>query len=163
MENMGNNLFKYIRKENNSYSIIKEGESFGTYSKLTDALYERDRLIKSDWDWEDSLELEETENLYEMMNLPKFDRDYAYVYRRVQTYKIFKDGNYLCSFNNKHHAYDYAEFIGGEIVESNISYRVQKRIDGIQKYFGEFKTLEEAKRRRDELMLRGWKDDKLTE
>lgn len=153
-----NDFYKYIRKEGNSYTVIKDGESFGSYSKLTDALYERDRLVKCNWEWEDSLELEETPNFYEKMNLPKFERGYSYVYKIANTYRILKDGEIICSFNTKKDAYGYAKSIGGEVVEDGIKYRVQKRIDGIQVNFGEFKTIEEAYERRDELMENGWEE-----
>lgn len=36
-------------------------------------------------------------------------------------------------------------------------FRVTKRIDGKLRYFGEFKTLDEARERRDECISNGWK------
>lgn len=152
-----NGLYKYIVKNGNGFKIQKDNEAFGTYSSLTDALYERDRLVKANWDWDDALQLEETDNFYEDMTLPKFVHEYSYVSRIVQKYNVYKDGKYYCSFRNKTKAFDYAESIGGEVVESNITYRIIKRIKGKQVYFGQYPTLEEAKKKRDELIKNGWK------
>lgn len=130
---------------------------YGSFSTLPDALYERDRLIKCDWNWEDALELEETENPYEKMKLPRFVHEYSYITVDSQSYRVFKDKEYRGTFNNKTDAYAYAEQIGGKVVTVNKKYRVQKSIDGKPRYFGQFKTLEEAKKVRDELMKNGWK------
>ena len=152
-------FYKYIVKSGNGYSIKKGNERYGNYSRLSDALYERDRLIKANWDWDTLVEMEETENFYEKMNLPRFIHEYSYINRVVQRYKIYKDGFYRGSFNNKQDAYAYAEMIGGEIEESSVVYKVVKKINGKQKVFGNYKTIEEAVKRRDEMIKKGWSDD----
>ena len=45
-------FYKYIIKVGDHYQIMKGNEKFGTYNRLADALYERDRLIAVDWDWD---------------------------------------------------------------------------------------------------------------
>lgn len=150
-------FYKYIVKCGNSYCIMKNNEKFGTYSRLEDALYERDRLIESDWDWEDSLELPETDNPYMKMNLPRFVHEYSYISEVRQTYKVFKGGEYKGRFNTKKDAYEYAERIGGKVSIENKRYRVSKHLDGRTVYFGQYPTLDEAKKRRDELIKSGWK------
>lgn len=155
---MKNNFYKYISKNGNSYYITKNNENFGSYTRLSDALYERDRLIQADWNWDALMELPETENFYEKMNLPKFIHEYSYICRIAHTYKVYKNGEYYCSFNGKRNAHDYAKMIGGEVVEENHMYRVQKSVDGKIKHFGSYKTMEEAVNRRDELVKKGWKE-----
>lgn len=150
-------LYKYLSKTKNGYAIVKNNEHFGTYSKLTDALYERDRLVQADWNWDKLMEMEETDNLYEKMSLPPFIHEFSYIQRYPQSYKIYKEGVYLGSFNAKGDAYKFAESVGGEVVESSITHRVVKKIDGKTVYFGQYKDIEDAKKRRDELLKKGWK------
>lgn len=152
-------FYKYIVKSKNSYRIIKDNVDYGSFSRLTDALYERDRLIKCNWDWEASLELEETENLYEKMSrLPPFIHEYSYIHEVSQSYQVHKGREYCGTFNNKADAYAYARMIGGRVIPTHKRYRIQKSIDGKSRYFGQFKTLEEAQEVRDRLIENGWKE-----
>lgn len=150
-------FYKYIVKNGNYYAIMKDNEKYGTYRRLEDALYERDRLIECDWDWEDSLELPEKDNPYLKMKLPRFVHEYSYIYHVAQTYRVFKGAEYKGTFNTKTDAYAYAEEIGGRVATTNKRYRVAKRVNGKSVYFGQYATLEEAIKRRDELMENGWK------
>lgn len=158
---MKNDFYKHIKKRGNSYEINKrigdKVESFGTYSKLTDALYERDRLIKVDWDWDDLMALEETENFYEQMDLPYFVHEYSYIRRIPLCYKVFIKTEFKGRFRNKKDAVKFAEEIGGRIVEVRKKYRIEKKINGKSVYFGQYKSLEDAQKRRDELIENGWK------
>ena len=132
---------------------------YGSFSRLTDALYERDRLIKCNWDWEDALELEETENHYEKMDkLPKFVHQYSYICTVPQSYQVHKGREYRGSFKNKCDAYAFAEEIGGRVVPVRRRYRVQKSINGKPRYFGQYDTLEDAQKVRDKLIENGWKE-----
>ena len=152
-------FYRYIIRVGDSYAIMKDNEKFGTYRKLSDALYERDRLIKSDWNWDDMLQLEETENPYEHMKLPKYRHKYSYISKVSSTYMVYDGRVYKGTFNNKRDAYEYAEQFNGRVVKANEKYRVQKSIDGKMRYFGYYKTKEEAIKRRDELIEKGWIDD----
>ena len=153
-------FYKYIQKRGDSYSIIKRGkdgvEWYGTYSKLTDALYERDRLIEADWDWDTLMEMEETENKYESMELPKFIHEMMYIAHTPEVYKVYIGHKYKGSFRNKSDANEYAEMIGGRVTTVKGKYRVQKSINGKTVYFNQYPTLEEAQKRRDELIENGW-------
>lgn len=154
---MNDNFYKYIREHGEGYQIIKDNETYGTYSKLSDALYERDRLIKANWDWETCVQLEESENFYEKMKLPRFIHEYSYIYKRYNTFLVYVGEEMKGRFNNKSDAFEFAEEVGGKVYMTNPTYRVQKSINGKQKSFGYFKTLEEAKKERDRLIKRGWK------
>ena len=156
---MHDGFYRYIVGNKKGYKIQKGNECYGTYKKLSDALYERDRLIASDWNWDDALQLEETENFYERMNLPPFIHTYSYIRRVVQTYKIYDGDEYVCSFNAKSDAYNYAKLMGYSVIEANIVYRIFKTIEGKLKYFGTFKKLEDAITKRDKLIKNGWKDE----
>lgn len=149
-------FYKYIVKNGASYSIMKDNEKFGTYYRLSDALYERDQLIKADWDWDNLSELPEEENFYESMMLPKFTHEYSYIYEVPQAYKVFRGKEYHGKFKSKAKAYDYAKQIHGRVVPVQKRYLIQKSINGKQVHFGSFKSFEEAKIRRDELSKNGW-------
>ena len=150
-------FYKYIIKRKNSFEIMKGNEKFGTYSKLTDALYERDRLIESNWDWDDYLQLEETINVYEKMMLPPFFHDSSYIYERPMRYDVVKDGEVYGKFHTKTEAYEYAKRVKGEVEPKNKRYLVKKRVDGELFQFGSFRTLDEAKELRDRLVENGWR------
>ena len=157
---MTKNFYKYISKRGSSYAIVKRGENgvewYGTYCKLSDALYERDRLIQVDWDWDALMSLEETENHYEKMTLPKFIHDTMYIQFSPQKYKVYIKKEYKGTFKNKGDAEAYAEEIGGRIVTINTKYKVQKSINGEVKYFGQYPTLKKAQEVRDKLIKNGW-------
>lgn len=158
---MSKNFYKYIEKRGNSYRIIKNGEngveSYGTYSKITDALYERDRLIEANWDWDALTTLEETENFYENMKLPRVVCESSYIQSFHEKFKVYLKRECKGVFTSKKEADKFAKAIGGRVVSIDKRYRVQKRIDGKVKHFGYYKSLEEAKKRRDELIENGWK------
>lgn len=160
---MKDRFYKYIIKTQYGYEIKKGNEKFGSYKKLTDALYERDRLIKANWNWDDALQLEETPNHYEKMELPRFIHEMSYIHKFALTYEVYLGKRLMGKFNTKRDAYAYANEIGGEVKYKNIKYRVQKSIDGKNRYFGQFKTLKEAQKRRNQLERNGWEYDKYVE
>lgn len=161
---MKDKFYKYIIKTDSGYQIKKGNEKFGTYSKLSDALYERDRLVKVDWDWDDLMALEETHNFYEDMVLPPFHHKMSHIHKCPLVYEVWVNKTYRGRFNNKSDATAFAKEIGGAIRPKKPRYRVQKSIDGKMKYFGQYRTLNEAIRRRNELEENGWvKDDKSVE
>lgn len=112
--------FEYIYKESDGYSIKKDNEHYGYYQNLAEALFDRDRLIQCEWDWELFVQLPETPNGYIHIELPEFDRQKTYIKHIPERWEI------------------------------------QKRIDGKLKYFGSYRSLEEAEKRRDELIDNGW-------
>lgn len=40
---------KYIRKNRNSYTIVKNSKNYGKFTKLENAVYARDMLVENDW------------------------------------------------------------------------------------------------------------------
>lgn len=150
------NFYKYIVKSGNYYKIVKDNTYWGSYRRLTDALYERDRFIECDWIWDDVLQLAETENKYEHMDLPEFKRDFTYVHMIPTHYKVYKGTKYLDYFVNKKDAYDYAEEVDGRVVSAKVKFRVQKYLNGRTEHFGQFDNVDDAIKRRDEMLEKGW-------
>lgn len=153
-------FYKYIVKsEYNTYQIMKDNEKYGTFNKLTDALYERDRLIKCDWDYDKLSECPETENIYETIKLPRFIHEYSYITHYPGYYKVYWKKQYMAGFNTYEQAEKYARHIGGRIVTVHGKYRIQKSIDGKPVYFSTHDTLEEAKKERDRLIENNWREE----
>lgn len=90
-----NNLYQYIYKVGDGYQIRKNGESYGWYPLLSDALYDRDDLVECNWDLEEWVWLPQRPNPYEGVTLPPMDlevkRPYQYIYARGNgTFRICK-------------------------------------------------------------------------
>ena len=154
---MKSDFYRYIVKSKNYYQILKDNKYWGSYRRLSDALYERDRFMQCNWVWDDVLELEDTENKYEHMDLPPFQRDYSYVYEIPCHYRVFKGGEYLGYFTEKTDADEYAEEVGGRVICTDVRFRIQKSINGKTIRFGCFDNIEDALERRDELIKNEWK------
>jgi len=63
-----------IRNSNGTYSIFKDSERYGTYDDITDALYDRDLFVESDWDVTEAMARNDEPNIYKTMELPAWDR-----------------------------------------------------------------------------------------
>ena len=122
MVGLAGNFYKYIYPVHNGWQIKKDGETFGWYEDIRDALFDRDRLVDCNWDIEEFVWLPERPNPYHNMRLPpkELDRPRQYVYAR------------------------------------NSGFQIQKKINGEVKHFGMFKTLDEALKKRDELIKNNW-------
>ena len=72
-------FYRFIKKENGKYRIMRNGEDYGSYENLAEALYDRDRLINVGWDWDRFCEMEETINGYIHIQLPPFNHEPSYI------------------------------------------------------------------------------------
>ena len=64
-------FYKHIRKlKNGSFVVHKDGEPYGTYSDIRDALHDRDLLVECDWDVTEMNARDEIPNKYYDMELP---------------------------------------------------------------------------------------------
>lgn len=152
-------FYRYIIEENGSYCIKKGNEKYGTYSTIEDALYERDRLIAVDWDWDKSMELPETVNGYIHIDLPPFEHKSTFITKDNECWVVRNKGKeqkYRGTYRTEEEAKQVAKIYNANISHKKEAYRVQKRINGRTKYFGRFKTLEEAENRVKELKECGW-------
>lgn len=120
------NFYKYIYKSNDGYKIEKDCEYYGWFEDVRDALYERDRLISVNWDLELWVDIEETPNSYSNVVLPPFDSNIKHLKQYI-------------SFDN-----------------INNVWKIRKSINGKQKSFGNFIKLNDALKRRNELIECDW-------
>ena len=86
-------FYRYIYKERNGYCIRHNGESYGHYNNLADALYDRDRLEAVDWDIQTWTELMETPNHYKAITLPAFEDNDNYIRHVKEHWTIQKRVN----------------------------------------------------------------------
>lgn len=100
--------FEYIYKKNGGYEILKNNTHYGWYDDLALALFDRDRFIQTDWDWDTFLALPEVPNPYQHMKLPEFDSTKTYISHVPEHWTIQKwiDGKnkYFGSFRSKKEA-----------------------------------------------------------
>ena len=152
-------FYRHIVKVGNSYAIQRKGEKYGTYSTLADALYERDRLMAVDWDWDKSMELPETINGYIHIDLPPFEHKSSYITEDKECWVVRNKGKhqkYRGTYYTEEEAVNVARIYNGTISHKKKAYRVQKRINGRTRYFGRFKTYEEAESKVKELERSDW-------
>lgn len=120
-------LYRHIVRNGDKYVIKTESNIWGTYSKLEDALHDRDLLANANWDIGEVLASDEKDNKYYEMDLPDFD-----------------------STKNEN------KYITVQKIRDKEYFIVQKTIGGEQKRFGYYKTFDEAKKIRDELIKNNW-------
>ena len=153
-------FYRHIVFENNRYHVVKGNERYGSYRRLEDALYERDRLIAVDWDWDLSLELPETPNNYIHINLPPFNHQPTHITVDNEHWVVREKGKEQ-KYRGRYHTFEEAKRVAmiysANISHKNKAYRVQKRINGKTKYFGRYPTLEQAERRVKELEANNWR------
>lgn len=153
-------FYRYIAKSDGKYHIVKDNERWGTYNRLEDALYERDRLMSVDWDWDKSMELAETNNNYYLIELPPFDHQSTHITFDSECWVVRDSGKnqkYRGRYSSEKEAKRVALIYGAKVSHKNSAYRVQRRINGKTVYFGRYKTYKEAERRVKELERNGWK------
>lgn len=137
----------------------KNGERYGQFKTLAQALYERDRLIAVNWDVEDWLELPDTINGYIHIDLPPFKYTANYITMEREHWQVRSRGDkyrYYGTYYSEEEAKEVAMIYNGRITHHRMRYRVQKKIGKKMVYFGKYKTLEEAKERVEELKENGW-------
>lgn len=125
-------LFKYIYKRGDKY-VIRNKNIWGTYDKIEDALHDRDLLVEANWDIGEMLSRDEKPNKYYDMDIPNYE-----------LYKIKKKNN--------------LKYITKQWRGDVLYYTVQRTVNKSIQRYGYFDTLEDAIRRRDELVENDWKD-----
>lgn len=154
-------FYRYIFEVNGKYRIIKNAETFLICDTIEEALYERDRLENVNWDWEEYVHMVDTINGYIHIDLPPYSKKYSYITEESEHWMVRGKGK-----NPKYHgtysSYDEAEKVA-RIYNANITYKpvtfaVKKEINGKKKFFGRYKTFEEAENRVLELKLNDWSE-----
>ena len=154
-------FYRFIKKENDKYRIMYKGEDYGSYDNLAEALYDRDRLINVGWDWDKFCEMEETINGYIHIQLPPFNHEPSYITEDKECWVVRnkgKDQKYCGTYYSEEEAKEVAKIYDANIAHKKKWYRIQRRIKGKTKYFGRFRTYEEAQRRVEELEECDWND-----
>lgn len=155
-------FYKHIRFQNGLYCIFKNNEMYGSYKRVEDALYERDRLMLVGWDWDLSMELVETENKYLMMDLPPFNHEPTYITIKKESWTVRGKGKNQ-EYYGMYYTFSDAEKVAldndANIYHNKPVFEISKRIDGKTRYFGRFATFEDAERKVGELKKNGWKYD----
>lgn len=155
------NFYRYVYKYGDLYWIIKDGERYLSLPSLEEALFERDRLIAVDWDWELYCELPSTVNNYVHITLPPFHHNPKYISIDRERWTVVskgRNGRYYGSYPSKDEAKKIALMYDGRIMYCPQRYVVQRRINGKKKSFGRYETLEEAEQRVLELMENDWEN-----
>lgn len=153
-------FYRHIVFENDRYHVVKDNERYGSYKRVEDALYERDRLMAVDWDWDLSMELPETNNNYIHIKLPPFDHLPTNITVDNECW-VVRDKGKEQRYRGRYYTYEEAKKVA-MIYSANIShkrkaYRVQKRIKGKTCYFGRYPTLEKAQERVKQLEANNWR------
>jgi len=153
-------FYRHIVENNGLYWIKKDNENFGSYRRIEDALYERDRLMAVDWDWDKYMELPDTPNNYIHINLPPFQHHASYITVDCEHWVVRDKGRsqkYRGRFNSFEEAKKVATIYSANISHRRKAFRVQRRIDGKTRYFGRYPTREKAEERVRELEANGWR------
>ena len=93
-------FYRYITKRENGYQLRKDGEHFGYYDRIEDALFDRDRFEQANWDMDTFVQLAEIPNPYEHMDLPPFEeRKNKYIQHLPEKWRVQRRiDNKLCYF-----------------------------------------------------------------
>lgn len=118
---MTNINYDYIYKEKKGYTIRKNNENYGYYQDIREALFERDRLIQSDWDWEVFVHLPDVPNGYANVELPPFNKNKSYI-TYVEYWKIQKRINGKLKVFGTYNSLEEAEKQRDKLIENNWDY-----------------------------------------
>ena len=154
-------FYKHIYKYGDDYCIIRKNELYLSMLTIEEALFERDRLVAVDWDWELYCELPSTVNNYSYITLPPFDHKPKYISIDRERWTVVGKGKsykYYGTYPNKDEAQKVALEHNGRIKHSPQRYMVQKTLGNKVVKFGKYKTLEEAEEKVLELLNNDWKN-----
>jgi len=149
-------FYRNITKIKDDYIVRKNGEVYANCKTLAEALYERDRLISADWDWDLYVEMPDTINGYLHITLPPFEHKASYITHIKEYWTVVGKGanpKYYGCYHTREEAEKVRMIYNGRISHRNEVWRVRREIDGKIKTFGNYKTREEAEAKVKEL---GW-------
>lgn len=161
-------FYRNIVKRGDKYWVRKGDEYFVDCYTLAEALYERDRLMGVNWDWNLYLNLPQTPNNYIHIDLPPFHPQTASYITHINEYwtVLSKGANpkYYGCYHSKEEAEKVRRIYNGRMSHRKAVWRVQRKIKGKNRHFGRYNTKEEAEERVRQLNENGWDiDDYITE
>lgn len=149
-------FYHHIRKKGRLFEIVKDSQIFGSYERVEDALYDRDRLIRVNWDWDLFVELVETPNNYNHINLPPFDKQPKYVHHISERWQVWDTDIYHGTYRSEKEAKRVADIYNCNIKHIAEKWGVTRTINGKKQWFGQYDTEEEALAKVEELNEKGW-------
>lgn len=153
-------FYRHIVKRGDKYWVRKGSEYYTDCNTLAEALYERDRLMSVDWDWDLYLQLPQTMNGYIHIDLPPFKHQPSYITHIKEYWTVMSKGRnprYYGSYCSSEEAQKVCRIYKGRITHRGEKWKVIRKIDGKNKTFGFYKTREDAEKRVRELERNGWK------
>ena len=142
---------KYIRKNKNNFTVVKNSRTYGKYDSLDVAVFARDLLVSSDWQFD---------NIHDEI----FEIDNGYLVFKVIDDKLFCLGQ----FSEKPTFDAISKLTRKKIINPNNSkyglnisrlfdnYIIKKQIAGDEYIFGVFDNLEDATFSRNFLLEHDW-------
>ena len=142
---------KYIRKNKNNFTVVKNSRTYGKYDSLDVAVFARDLLVSSDW---------QLDNIHDEI----FEIDNGYLVFKVIDDKLFCLGQ----FGEKPTSDEISKLTRKKIRNPNNSkyglnisrlfdnYIINKQIAGDEYIFGVFDSLEDATFSRNFLLEHDW-------
>lgn len=114
-----------------------------------------------DWDWDKFVQLVDTINSYIHIDLPPFERKSSYIYHDKEHWVVRSKGGskkrkWYGTYYSLEEAKKVARIYNGNITHIKEAYRVQRRIDGKNVYFGRYPTYDDALKRVEELESNDW-------
>lgn len=152
-------FYRHIYKEHNKYWIIHKGERYIDCKTLEEALYERDRFISVDWNWDLYLQLPHTINGYIHIDLPPFGHKAEYISEIKEHWVVVSKGanpRYYGTYYTQEEADKVRRIYNGRVSHRKAKWKVQRTVNGKCKYFGLYPTKNEAIERVEELKRNGW-------
>lgn len=152
-------FYRNIVKRGDKYWIQHNSEYYIDCKTLAEALYERDRLMSVEWDWDLYLQLPNTPNGYIHIDLPPFDHSPTYITHIKEHWIVVSKGanpRYYGIYYTKEEANKVRMIYNGRIMHKKAKWKVQRKINHKTKYFGTYYTKEEAEERVKELEKKGW-------
>ena len=154
-------FYRHIFKREDKYMVRKGDESYGTFDTLAEALFERDRFIAVDWNWDKYVELAETPNNYIHIDLPPFHHSPSFIAEINESWMVRGYGRrqkYYGTYKTEEEAVRVARIYNARITHYLKRYRVQREFNGKKIHYGTYKTREEAEDKVKELMECEWND-----
>lgn len=114
-------FYRNIQRRGLGYQLRKNGEHYGWYDNLADALFDRDRLEQCDWDMSVFVELPEIPNPYEHMDLPPYnDAKATFITHLPERWRIQKRINGKMCYFGTYDSFEEAEKRRNELIMDNI-------------------------------------------